>query len=405
MGYVLYVEGIAKAIHAIRVDWSLAAILSPIVLESLYESCRLPISVAVVPERRTLMADLTTTYMGLNLRNPVVVSSSGLTSTIKGVVKCAEAGAGAIVLKSLFEEQIAADTGALGRFTDAAAPGEGADYLQNYGMALGPRDYLRLVRAAKQAVTVPVIASLNCISHEHWVDYATQLAGAGADALELNVALMPTQPHLDGNTVEEHYLRILQVIKAHVAIPVALKIGPYFSAFAHFAGRLSHPRTEAPEFTVGWFGANTTPGKVVWQPADALVLFNRFYPFDIDIDELQLATGSPWSTSAEICTSLRWISILYGRANCDLAASTGIHDGRDAVKQLLAGASVVQVCSTLYRNGLGRIGEIIGQIEDWMQKHGFLSLPEFRGRLSQLRSERPMNHERLQYVKLLAGGE
>lgn len=350
------------------------------------------------------MVDLTTTYMGLNLSNPVVVSSSGLTNSLKGVVKGAEAGAGAIVLKSLFEEQIAAETGALGRFTDAGAPGEGAEYLQSYGMALGPRDYLRLVREAKQAVAVPVIASLNCISPEHWIDYATQLAGAGADALELNIALMPTQPHLDGATVEEHYCRILQAIKACISIPVALKIGPYFSAFAHLADRLSHNRTEAPEFTVGWFGPNTTPGKVIWQRADALVLFNRFYPFDIDLDDLQPATGSPYSTSAEIHTSLRWISLLAGRVGCDLAAATGIHDGHDAVKQLLAGATVVQVCSTLYKNGFGRIGQMLEQIEDWMQAHGFSSVPEFRGQLSQLRSERPTSHERLQYVKLLGGG-
>lgn len=351
------------------------------------------------------MADLSTTYMGLTLRNPIVVASSGLTGTLKGVVKCAEAGAGAIVLKSLFEEQIAAETGALGRFADAGAPGEGADYLQSYGMALGPRDYLKLVREAKEAVAVPIIASLNCISHEHWVDYAIQLAGAGADALELNVALMPTQAHLDAVAIEERYFRILQEVKARVAIPVSLKIGPFFSAFAHFSDRLGHDRTEAPDFSVGWFGPSTTPGKIVWRGADALVLFNRFYPFDIDIERLQAATGSPYSNPDEIHTSLRWISILAGRVGCDLAAATGIHDGHDAVKQLLAGATVVQVCSTLYKNGLGRIGQMLAQIEDWMPAHGFASLNEFRGRLSQLRSGRPASHERVQYVRLLGGGE
>lgn len=351
------------------------------------------------------MAGLTTTYMGITLRNPIVVSSSGLTGTLKGVVKCAEAGAGAIVLKSLFEEQIAAETGAMGRFADAAAPGEGADYLQSYGMALGPRDYLKLVREAKQAVDVPIIASLNCISHEHWVDYAVQLATAGADALELNVALMPTNAHLDGVTVEQHYYRILQEVKARIDIPVALKLGPFFSALAHFSDKLIHDRTEAPAFTVGWFGPSTTPGKIVWRGADALVLFNRFYPFDVDIERLQPATGSPYSTPAEIHTSLRWISILAGRVGCDLAAATGIHDGHAAIKQLLAGATVVQVCSTLYQNGHGRIGQMLEQMEDWMQTHGFVALSDFRGRLSQLRSERPASYERLQYVKLLGGTE
>jgi dihydroorotate dehydrogenase (fumarate) len=351
------------------------------------------------------MADLTTTYMGIPLRNPIIVASSGLTGSLKGVVRCAEAGAGAIVLKSLFEEQIAAETGALGRFADAGAPGEGADYLQSYGMALGPRDYLKLVREAKRAVAVPVIASLNCISHEHWIDYAVQLAAAGADALELNVALMPTNAHLPGTDIEEHYYRILHTVKERVTIPVALKIGPNFTAFAQVADRLSHDRAEAPAFSVGWFGPSTTSGKIVWRGANALVLFNRFYPFDIDFERLQPATGSPYSTPAEIHTSLRWISILAGRVGCDLAAATGIHDGRDAVKQLLAGATVVQVCSTLYKNGPGRIGEMCVQIEDWMQTHGFATLAEFRGRLSQLRSERPASYERLQYVKLLGGGE
>lgn len=351
------------------------------------------------------MADLSTTYMGLSLRNPVVVASSGLTGTLKGVVKCAEAGAGAIVLRSLFEEQIAAEAGALGRFADVAAPGEGADYLQSYGMALGPRDYLKLVREAKGAVAVPVIASLNCISHEHWIDYAARLAATGADGIELNIALMPTHAHLDAATVEEHYFRILHEVKARITIPVALKVGPFFSAFAHFSDRLGHDRAEAPDFSVGWFGPSTTPGKIVWRGADALVLFNRFYPFDIDIERLQSATGSPWSSPAEIHTSLRWISLLAGRVGCDLAAATGIHDGYDAVKQLLAGATVVQVCSTLYQNGLGRIGQMLAQIEEWMQAHGFTSLNEFRGRLSQLRSGRPASHERLQYIKLLGGGE
>jgi len=350
------------------------------------------------------MTDLSTTYMGLDLRNPIVVASSGLTGTLKGVVRCAEAGAGAVVLKSLFEEQIAAEAGALGRFADAAAPGEGADYLQSYGMALGPRDYLKLVRETRQAVDVPVIASLNCLSSDLWVDYAGQLEQAGAAALELNVALMPTGAAVESAAVEERYYRILQAVKSRLAIPVALKVGPHFTAFAHFADRLGHDRAEAPAFSVGWFGADTTPGKTVWHRADALVLFNRFYPFDIDIERLQPATGSPYSAPEEIHTSLRWVSLLAGRLGCDLAAATGIHDGRDVIKQLLAGATVVQVCSTLYQNGFGRLGAMLGQLEEWMAEHRFSSIAEFRGRLSQQQAARPESYERLQYLRLLGSG-
>jgi len=351
------------------------------------------------------MADLTTTYLGLSLRNPIVVASCGLTGTVEGVRKCADAGAGAVVLKSLFEEQIAAETGALGRFDSEGATGEGAEYLQGYGMALGPRDYLGLVRAAKQAVGVPVIASLNCISPRNWADYAEQLQAAGADAIELNVALMPTQARQESGEVEALYGSILHAVKVHVSIPVALKVGPFFSAFANFADRLTRDRAEAPPFTVGWCGPDTTPGRLVWQGADALVLFNRFYPFDIDVEKLQVAAGSPYSSTEEIHTSLRWISLLADRVDCDLAAATGIHEGADVLKQLLAGATVVQVCSTLYRHGLGQIARMLGEIEGWMTAHGFADIAAFRSRLSQAHSDRPQSYERLQYMRFLGGAD
>lgn len=351
------------------------------------------------------MTDLSTTYMGLSLRNPIVVASCGLTGTADGVRKCAEAGAGAIVLKSLFEEQIAAETGALGRFDSEGATGEGAEYLQGYGMALGPREYLKLVRSAKQEVGVPVIASLNCISPRNWSDYAEQLQAAGADAIELNVALMPTQARLEGGEVEALYGSILYAVKAHVSVPVALKVGPFFSAFANLADRLTRDRAEAPPFTAGWCGPDTTPGRLVWQGADALVLFNRFYPFDIDVEKLQVASGTPYSSPEEMHTTLRWVSLLAGRIDCDLAAATGIHGGADVVKQILAGATVVQACSTLYRNGLGQIARMLDEIEGWMTKHGFADLPAFRGRLSQANSDRPESYERLQYMRFLGGAD
>ena len=351
------------------------------------------------------MIDLSTTYMGLPLRNPVVVSANPLTGTLEGVKQCAEAGAGAIVLRSLFEEQIAAETDAMGRYAEYAGHGEAAEYLLGYGMELGPRDYLQLVREAKASVDVPVIPSLNCVSRERWVDYAGKLEAAGADAIELNIGLMPSHTTEEGPAVEELYCRILHEVKSRVTIPVAMKIGPYFSSFANLAEKLCHDLAEAPAFTVGWFGPATSAGKIIWRGADALVLFNRFYQLDIDTEQMQLVAGNPYSTPEEIHYSLRWIALLAGRVSCDLAATTGVHDGRDVVKQLLAGASVVQVCSTLYLNGLGRIAEMLEQLREWMQRHGYARLGDFRGRLSLAKTGQAEPFERLQYLKVLAESE
>ncbi len=351
------------------------------------------------------MVDLSTRYMGIPLRNPIVVGSSSLTGSLAGIKKCAEAGAGAIVLKSLFEEQISAETGQMSEYADYVGHGEAAEYLQGYGMELGPNDYLKLVGEAKKAVDVPIIPSLNCISHDRWGSYAKKLESAGADAIELNVGLMPTNAKQEGPAIEEEYYRILHNVKNQVRIPVAMKIGPYFSSFAHFTERLCHDKAEGPPFTVGWIGSSPEPGKIVWQAVDALVLFNRFYQFDIDIDKMELVAGNPYSTSLELHTALRWIALLHGRVDCDLVATTGIHNGADAVKQLLAGATVVQVCSALYQNGLGQVGRILEQIEAWMQAHSYTSLDQFRGKLSQARSDRPRYHERLQYIKLFGGIE
>lgn len=351
------------------------------------------------------MPDLTTRYMGLELKNPLVVSSCGLTKTVHGVKKCAEAGAGAIVLKSLFEEQIAAEVAELTQYAEGTSHTEAFEYLQGYGRAMGPRDYLQLVRDAKQAVAVPIIASVNCVTDERWADYAKQLAAAGADGLEINIGFLPNSPELTGQAVDERYEQILHAVRARVDLPVALKIGPYISSFAYLANRLGNDRAAGAPFTVGWCGPGETRLQTTWRGADALVLFNRFYQFDIDVDALQLAGGNPYSTAGEMHLPLRWISLLTGRVSCDLAATTGVHDGRDAVKQLLAGATVVQLCSTLYRNGLGQIGRILEQLQDWMETHGFERLEDFRGRLSQARSKRPEDHERLHYIKALVGIE
>jgi dihydroorotate dehydrogenase (fumarate) len=352
-----------------------------------------------------MMSNLTTRYMGLELKNPLVVSSCGLTKTVQGVKQAAEAGAGAIVLKSLFEEQILAETDELASQSQYAGHSETYDYLQGFSQVLGPKEYLQLVSDAKAAVSVPIIASVNCVTAERWTEYAGKLAAAGADGLELNIGFLPNDPAISGVVVEERYLRILSAVRAKVTLPVALKIGPYFSSLANLANQLGNDRMSGPPFTVGWCGAGENDQQVTWKGAEALVLFNRFYRFDIDIDRHQLSGGNPYSTSEELHVSLRWISLLAGRVACDLAATTGVHDGRDMIKQLLAGATVVQVCSTLYRNGLSQIGLILDQLEEWMRVQGFESPADFRGQLSQVRSEDPGDYERLQYIKALVGIE
>lgn len=351
------------------------------------------------------MIELNTTYMGLQLENPVVVASCGLTKNAHGVQLAAEAGAGAIVLKSLFEEQIIAETDSLASETGNTDHTEAYEYLQGYGNALGPREYLQLVKDAKKTVKVPIIASINCVSSERWADYARQLESAGADGLEINIGYLPNDPKVLGTSVEEQYEKILAAVRKDVQLPVALKIGPFFSSLANVANRLANSRVAAPPFTVGWCGSGDNERQVTWRGADALVLFNRFYRFDINTDTVQLAGGNPYSSSEEIHMSLRWISLLAGRVECDLSATTGIHDGFDVVKQILAGATTVQVCSTLYKNGLEQIHVILDQVREWMKSHGHRQLDDFRGLLSQARSEQPLDHERTQYIKALVGIE
>lgn len=351
------------------------------------------------------MTDLSTTYMGLSLKNPLVVASSSLTGNLEGVKQAAEAGAGAIVLKSLFEEQIAAETAALGKHADYAGHTEAAEYLQGYGKELGPQEYLTLIKNSVKAVDVPIIASINCFSSNSWVDYAKKIENCGAAALELNIGLLPTRIGQQGRAIEERYYQILHEVKSQVKIPVALKIGPFFSSLGEVAGHLGHDRAEAPPFTVGWCGPGETASRITWRKADALVLFNRFYQLDIDIENIELVPGNPLSDANDINTSLRWIALLHQRVESDLAATTGVHEGRDAIKQLLAGATVVQICSTLMKNGFGQIGHMLKDMESWMQAHNFTSINQFRGQLSQARSNHPENYERLQYIKLFVGLE
>jgi dihydroorotate dehydrogenase (fumarate) len=325
------------------------------------------------------MVDLSTKYMGLNLHNPVVVSSCSLTNSVEGVCRCADAGAGAVVLKSLFEEQIRVETQDLEKYLWFSGHPEALDYVRNMSMELGPREYIDLVRESKSAVSIPVIASLNCVSPEWWADYAIQLEAVGADALELNIAIMPSDPERSSDEIERLYFRVLEEVKKRIDIPIAVKIDPYFTGMARVADEFSK------------------------RGASALVLFNRLYQLDINIDKLELAPGYRFSSPEEMNTSLRWIALLAGRVRCDLAASTGVHDGAGVIKQLLAGAAVVQICSTLYLNGLEQLDRILGYLENWIKEHNFDSVDQMRGKMSQMQSDQPELYDRLQYIKALVG--
>lgn len=326
------------------------------------------------------MADLNVTYMGLKLRNPLIVASSSLTGTLAKLKRCEDAGAGAVVLKSLFEEQIEVQTAQMEKEGEWAHP-EAADYLRQVGLRLNQEQYLKLVTEAKASLSIPVIASLNGVSTGGWLGYAAQLAKAGADAIELNVALLASNLEQRAADIESAYVKIVEAVKSKVKLPIALKLGPYFTSL---------PQTALALRRAG---------------ASALVLFNRFYQLDFDIERLALKLGYHLSTPDEIHQSLRWIALLSAELGCDLAASTGVHDGSGLIKQLLAGAKAVQLCSTLFLNGMDRIKSMLEELEAWMQRRGFKSVEEFRGRMSQEKSADPRLYERLQYIKVYVGLE
>ena len=328
------------------------------------------------------MADLSTRYLGLDLPNPVIVGSSGLTNSVEKVLKCAEAGAGGVVLKSIFEEQILQEVDELADVAEISYwHAEAADYIHQYGRENAVGEYVKLIKAAKAAVDIPIIASVHCVSAGAWTEFAMRAEQVGADASELNVHVFPSDPRRSARDNEEVYLRVAEAVKRKVSIPVALKIGFYFSDIPEMAAKLA---------AVG---------------VDGLVFFNRFYRIDFDIEGMEMVAASYLSSPDEITIPLRWISLLSGELDCDFAATTGVHDGPGAVKMLLAGAKAVQICSILYRQGVGHIGTILGGVTDWMERHGFSSIDEFRGKLCQELSENPAAYERVQFMKLSAGEE
>ena len=326
------------------------------------------------------MADLRTRYLGLELRSPLVASSSPLTGTLDGLRRLEAAGAGAVVLPSLFEEDLAEETRQVDalRATGATGAEARAGYPDQAGYGGGPAAYLALVAQAKAALSIPVVASLNGVSRGGWVRHAARLEQAGADALELNIYYVSSRPGLSGGEVEGNYLDVVREVRRAIGIPLAVKLSPYFSSLANLAGQL----VEA--------GAN------------GLVLFNRFYQPDLDIEAMEVQPALELSSSAELRLPLRWIAILHRRWGISLAASTGVHTAEDVVKVLLAGADVAMMTSALLHNGPDHLRPVEMGLRDWMDRHGYERIDQLRGRASQRSVPDPATFERANYIKTLA---
>jgi len=326
------------------------------------------------------MADLTTKYMGLTLKNPIIIASSGLTDSFGKIAELERNGAGAVVLKSLFEEQIILEADQ--NFKEArdnrliyAEYSETLDYIDVHVSEKELGKYLDIIKQVKKDLMIPLIASVNCISNIGWTGFAKQIEKAGADALELNIFITPFGFDNNCEDTEKKYYKILRKVKQEISIPVAVKISPFF----------------------------TNLGKVIMnfeaEGANGVVLFNRFTNPDIDIDNINVTVAEVFSNPAEMNNSLRWIAILANRLKIDIAATSGIHDGKAVIKQILAGARVVQVASALYKNGVSYIIEMLKYLESWMDKKGFNYIDQFRGKLSQGKYSRPDIYERLQFMK------
>jgi dihydroorotate dehydrogenase (fumarate) len=324
--------------------------------------------------------NLTTNYLGMVLKNPIVASSSPLSHTIDSIRRLEDAGVAAVVMYSLFEEQIGFDSYYLDyhltQGTNSYA--ESISYfpdMQSYNV--GPDQYVNLIRRAKETVDIPVIGSLNGASVGGWTDYAALIEDAGADALELNIYYVPTNTEICGIEVEALYLDILSAVKQTVTIPVAVKLSPFFSSIPNMASRLNEAG------------------------ADGLVFFNRFYQPDFDLDNLEVAPRLVLSSSHDLRLPLRWVAILYGRLAADLAITSGIHTSHDVIKGLMAGARVTMMASELLQNGIRRVGQVLNELNTWMNEHEYESVVQMIGAMSQKHCPEPAAFERANYMKTL----
>ncbi|MEE4310328.1 MAG: dihydroorotate dehydrogenase-like protein [candidate division KSB1 bacterium] len=324
--------------------------------------------------------DLSTTYMGLTLRNPFIVASSGMTKTADQIKKAEDAGAGAVVMKSLFEEQIREESSSIG--DQSMVHTEAMEYLRaEIDMLYGPREYIETIKKAKKEVDIPVIASVNCFSSKWWTDYAQQLEAAGADALELNVYVLPFDIDKGSYDLENTYIDILQAVMDRVDIPVSMKLSPYFTSFGNFADKLDK------------------------HGADGLVLFNRFIQPEVNIHAISSSVKPLFDDPIGFTHALRWVALLSDRLNLDIVASGNIRTADDAIKQLLAGATAVQFASILYKKGLDVIGTMIDGLTKWMTEKEFSTLDDFRGKLNEINDPHSVSFVRAQFIKTITGIE
>jgi dihydroorotate dehydrogenase (fumarate) len=326
------------------------------------------------------MADLSTTYLGLRLKNPVVASASPLSKKLDRARKLDEAGIGAIVMYSLFEEQIIQESLELDRYLSRGTDSypEALSYLPDGGMyGVSPEKYLNQVAGLKKAVSVPVIGSLNGVSKGGWTNYARKIQDAGADALELNLYNMPTDLEVTSNEIEDVQIELVAEVRSAIRIPLAVKISPFVTSIPNFVKR------------------------IVQAGADGLVLFNRFYQPDFDLDNLDIVHSLDLSTPAEMRLPLRWISILSGKLNTDFALTSGIHSHTDVVKAMMAGAKVAMMASNLLHNGEQAVGPLLSDLETWMNEHEYTSIAQMQGSMSQKSVKEPAAFERANYMKVL----
>jgi dihydroorotate dehydrogenase (fumarate) len=326
------------------------------------------------------MSDLSTSYLGLSLKNPLVVSPSPLCEDLGAIRKMEDAGASAVVLHSLFEEQLTLDSQDLDRFLTSGTESfaEALSYFPDMGQfKLGPEAYLEHIQKAKKAVKIPIIGSLNGVSTGGWVSFAKKIEQAGADALELNVYYIATDPDMSGAQVEQMYADLVRDVRGSLKIPIAVKLGPYFSSMASVARRLDQA------------GAN------------GLVLFNRFYQPDFDLEKLEVTPNLNLSRSEELRLRLCWVAILSGRIKADMAITGGVHTAEDVIKSMMAGAKVAMMTSALLKNGIEHLKTVREGIEAWMEKHEYASIRQMQGSMSQKSVAEPAAFVRANYMKVL----
>lgn len=327
------------------------------------------------------MADLSTQYLGLSLKNPLVVSASPLSERIENIRQMEDSGAGAVVLESLFEEQITVESQqldlALSSGTESFA--ESLSYFPDMNRYnLGPEGYLEHIRRAKAAVKIPIIASLNGVSIGGWIDYAKKMEQAGADALELNIYFVPTDLDMPGSEVEQMYVDLLTQVKTGLRIPLAVKLGPFFSSVVNLAKRLDLA------------GAN------------GLVLFNRFYQADFDLESMGVTPNLTLSNPYEILLRIHWVACLYGHIKADLAVTGGVHSAKEVLKSMMAGAKVAMMTSTLLKNGIDHMKTVLADLEAWMEEHEYESIKQMQGSMSQRAVDDPSAFQRANYMRVLS---